>query len=211
MEVPGFWEAMGYVASILVFATFYVRTMVPLRVIAIASNVAFLAYAIPLALWPVALLHALLLPLNLLRLLQIRRMIAAVHAARAGEFDIGNLLAALAPQNHSGGTVLFRKGDTADCAYYVASGEIEFPERHEHAGPGDIFGEVGIFSEGRQRTASAVCKTDAQLYRIDDHDIVLAFHQNPAFAFALVRLITQRMVSNVSRLETKLAELASAR
>jgi hypothetical protein len=37
-------ESLGYLAAILVFCAFYMRTMLPLRWIAIASNMAFLAY-----------------------------------------------------------------------------------------------------------------------------------------------------------------------
>jgi CRP/FNR family transcriptional regulator, cyclic AMP receptor protein len=62
-------EIFGYIASALVFATFYMRTMVPLRVVAIASNVAFIIYATIDGLTPIFLLHVALLPLNVLRLL----------------------------------------------------------------------------------------------------------------------------------------------
>jgi hypothetical protein len=64
------YEPIGYVASLLVLSTFSVRGMVPLRVFAIASNLAFIAYAALAGINPVLLLHALLLPVNVLRLLQ---------------------------------------------------------------------------------------------------------------------------------------------
>jgi hypothetical protein len=37
---------MGYLAALLVFATFYMRTMVRLRMVGIASNVVFITYAL---------------------------------------------------------------------------------------------------------------------------------------------------------------------
>ena len=61
-------EAVGYLASALVLITFYMKDMIPLRVAAICSNVAFLAYGGGLHLAPVIFLHSLLLPLNLWRL-----------------------------------------------------------------------------------------------------------------------------------------------
>lgn len=61
-------QSCGYLASALVLATFWMRKMVPLRVVAICSNVAFFSYAILLGLPPVAILHAALLPVNLWRL-----------------------------------------------------------------------------------------------------------------------------------------------
>ena len=57
-------ELFGYIASVLVFTTFYMKTMVPLRLVAIASNVAFIIYALWGRLTPILILHVLLLPLD---------------------------------------------------------------------------------------------------------------------------------------------------
>ena len=69
----------AWVASLLVFSTFFMKTMIPLRVVGIASNVAFMSYAlVGLAygvfgrLYPILVLHACLLPLNVIRLRQVR-------------------------------------------------------------------------------------------------------------------------------------------
>jgi CRP/FNR family transcriptional regulator, cyclic AMP receptor protein len=59
---------IGYLASALVLATFCMRDMVALRCMAIASNVAFIAYGALADLGPVLVLHLLLLPVNLVRL-----------------------------------------------------------------------------------------------------------------------------------------------
>jgi len=63
-------DLLGYAASALVLATFCMRGMVALRLTAIASNVAFIAYGVSAGIDPVLLLHVLLLPLNALRLAQ---------------------------------------------------------------------------------------------------------------------------------------------
>ena len=60
----------GYVASALVLATFAMQSMRPLRITAIASNVAFISYAAAADLRPILILHSVLLPLNLYRLTQ---------------------------------------------------------------------------------------------------------------------------------------------
>jgi hypothetical protein len=52
-------ELAGYIASALAFLTFYMQTMIPLRVIAIASNVAFIVYGLGGRLYPILILHAL--------------------------------------------------------------------------------------------------------------------------------------------------------
>ena len=66
-------QALGFLASALVLLTFGMRTMVPMRIAAIASNLAFIAYGVSLELTPVWLLHGILLPLNTYRLLEARQ------------------------------------------------------------------------------------------------------------------------------------------
>jgi hypothetical protein len=61
-------DVMGYAASALVFLTFYMKDMIPLRAAALCSNVCFLAYGLSLKLGPVVALHAALIPINLWRL-----------------------------------------------------------------------------------------------------------------------------------------------
>ena len=62
------YEPIGYLASLLVLATFCMRDMVSLRVVAIASNIAFISYGALAEISPVLLLHVVLLPVNMLRL-----------------------------------------------------------------------------------------------------------------------------------------------
>ncbi len=73
-------DLLGYLASALVLATFCTRDMVALRAVAIASNLAFIAYGARAGIDPVLLLHVLLLPLNALRLAQARQPQAALPA-----------------------------------------------------------------------------------------------------------------------------------
>jgi hypothetical protein len=59
---------LGYAASCAVLATFLMRTMVPLRIIAILSNVLFAAFGYIQHIYPVLFLHIVLLPINAWRL-----------------------------------------------------------------------------------------------------------------------------------------------
>lgn len=63
-------EWLGWAASALVLATFCMQGMVALRVTALLSNVAFIAYGASAGIDPVLMLHTLLLPLNAWRLAQ---------------------------------------------------------------------------------------------------------------------------------------------
>ena len=71
VEVGWAKEACGYVASSLVLCTFSVTSMQVLRCIGIASNIAFIGYAIMTSTTPILILHSLLLPMNIYRLVQI--------------------------------------------------------------------------------------------------------------------------------------------
>lgn len=73
-------DLFGYVASILVFGTFYMKQILPLRLTAIASNVAFITYAWLNDLTPILMLHGALLPLNLLRLIEYHRQAVKARA-----------------------------------------------------------------------------------------------------------------------------------
>lgn len=56
----------------MTFLTFVSRDMRRLRVLALAANAAFVAYALLAQLWPVLALHLALAPINLWRLLELR-------------------------------------------------------------------------------------------------------------------------------------------
>jgi ABC-type glycerol-3-phosphate transport system permease component len=57
---------IGWLASSLVFATFCAKRMLPLRGLAITSNLAFIGYGYLDALWPIVILHAAMLPVNVI-------------------------------------------------------------------------------------------------------------------------------------------------
>jgi hypothetical protein len=66
-------DLLGYAASAAVLGTFLMRSMLPLRLIAILSNILFLLYGHIAHIHPVFLLHVALLPINALRLFAFRR------------------------------------------------------------------------------------------------------------------------------------------
>src|SRR5919109_371769 len=107
----------GWVSAALVFSSFFMRTMVPLRMVAICSNIAFMTYAL-LGLhygvfgrvYPILVLHAALLPLNIIRLRQQKALIRAVSETSQDE-TIRCLVPYMREETHVAGEVLFRKGD----------------------------------------------------------------------------------------------------
>ncbi|CEG56213.1 conserved protein of unknown function [Legionella fallonii LLAP-10] len=73
LKMEAMIDIVGYIAASLVFATFYVKRILTLRLIAASSNVAFIFYAVGSNLYPIFILHSLLLPLNLYRIFEIKK------------------------------------------------------------------------------------------------------------------------------------------
>jgi CRP/FNR family cyclic AMP-dependent transcriptional regulator len=190
-------ELSGYLASLLVFSTFYMKTMIPLRSVAIASNVAFITYGYLAGLTPVLLLHLVLLPLNLWRLYQMRRLLVRVRQAFKSDSFIECLLPLMTKTELNMGEVLFRQGEAANTLYYLVSGSIRFPEIEVTATPGDLIGEIGVFSPWKVRTASAIAESHSTLLSLSDQKVLELYYQNPEFGIYLVRVIIQRLIHQI--------------
>jgi len=65
-------DIVGYLAAFAVLGSFCMSTIVSLRILAIVSNVLFGIYGLLAHLYPVFLLHSILLPINLFKLAQIQ-------------------------------------------------------------------------------------------------------------------------------------------
>src|SRR5215211_1024186 len=162
----------AWVASLLVFSTFFMKTMIPLRVVGIASNVAFMSYALlGLAygvfgrLYPILVLHACLLPLNVVRLREVRGLVQAVRSASDDE-ALQALVPYMKTESHAAGEVLFRRGERADKLYMIQRGRAFFPEIGKQVAAGSVFGEVGLLAAPGTRSLTAVCQDDCQLSTI---------------------------------------------
>ncbi len=196
-------EGIGYCASLLVFCTFYMKTMVPLRSVAIASNVAFMAYGLAGGLYPVFVLHVVLLPLNCLRLYQVRLLIRRVQEASRGDVSTEALIPLMTRHCLKTGDVLFRLGDPASSMYLILKGSVRLVEIGVVLGPGALVGEIGVFAPDNLRTGTAVCETEVEIGSISEDKALQLYYQNPAFGFYLFRLVVQRMNDNERRLRAQ--------
>ena len=93
--------------------------MLALRVIAVASNVAFLIYGAAAGLVPIFVLHAALLPLNIYRTVQKIYEIKSIKTSVEGRADINVLIPYMTRRRLSKGTTLFRKGEIADAIFFL--------------------------------------------------------------------------------------------
>lgn len=82
-------EITGWLAAALTLVTFSMRSMIALRLLAIAANTSFIAYGALVALMPVLILHLLLLPCNLARLWQLLAEVRSRNAATHQNENLG--------------------------------------------------------------------------------------------------------------------------
>ena len=194
----------GWVAAVLVFAAFFMRTMIPLRIVAIASNVAFIAYALLGLrygvfdrLYPILVLHSTLLPLNVVRLRELERMIASVRATNADE-AVEALIPYMKLEQYREGDVVFRRGDPANKLYVVQHGNVRLRETGKRISAGGVFGEVGLFAPDGVRSLTAMCDDDCRLATIGADKVLELYYLNPRFGFFLIRLVSGLVVERPS-------------
>lgn len=198
-------EAIGYLASGLVFTTFYMTTMRQLRTVAIVSNVAFILYGHFAGAMPILILHLVLLPLNVWRLHQTNQLTRNLRAATRGNYGLDWLVPHMTPRTYPAGTTIFRKGDPAQELFLIVSGAVHLPELEIELGKGAMVGEIGIFSPNKARVATAVALTPLKVLAISEDRVLELFADNKEFGYFLLSLITKRLLANVDELEWRVS------
>ena len=195
--------ASAALAGGLVLVSTIVKTMIPLRWLAVGSNVGFILYGFFQPAPLMVVLHAALLPINLWR---VRQMIGLTRrVARVGggaQFELW-LRPYMRSQRLRVGDIIFTLGDRADRMYFLADGEIELPEVGGQLRSGQMFGEIAFFAPDRRRTSSARCITPCTLLSIDEDTFKQLVYQNPEFGFGIVQLIAGRLSEDVRRLHAQ--------
>ena len=118
-----------------------------------------------------------------------------LEQGQRGDLVLDCLLPHVSHRHLRRGEVLFRKGDKGGELFYVQRGTVTLEEIGEDMGPGQIFGEIGVFAPQRARTATARCKTDVDLFCLDSEQVKSIYYRNPQFGLHLVTLLAQRLVS----------------
>jgi CRP/FNR family transcriptional regulator, cyclic AMP receptor protein len=185
-------DIIGYIAGALVLATFYLQTMLKMRMVAIFSNIAFITYGALTHAVPVLVLHTLLLPLNVTRLLQMRRLIRRIVFSAHADKSLAPMIPFMKTTQRPANTVLFAQDDPADTLYYVVQGQLTAVKHKVDLGPGSVIGEIGVFMPAHKRSDTIICKTDVELGSISAAKARVLFFEHPEFAAYLVRIISER-------------------
>ncbi len=196
----------GYVGALLIVGSFVVRTMIPLRALSAGSNLCIILYAYLDGQYPTLALNAALLPLNVLRMVQMMRLVRRVRTAARGDQTMDWIKPYMTRRRCGHGQILFRKGDVADTMYYIVSGRFRIPELGIQRVPGEFVGELGLLAPGGLRTQSLECADKGDVLAIRYDEVRELFFQNPDFGFYFMQLAAGRLFHTLQLLEQQLGK-----
>lgn len=198
-------ELIGYAAVVVNVGVYLMRTMIPLRIFAVATNILFIAYASFAGVYPTLLLNCILLPLNGFRLAEMLILVRKARAAAiTAHVDIDFIKPYTRRRAAAAGELLFRKGEEADAMYIVQSGRFAVPELGIDVAPGALVGELGLLSPGGRRTQSLACIEGGELLSLSYDRFRELFLQNPKFGFSFLQLTAGRLFENIGAMERTL-------
>src|SRR5262249_27831546 len=75
---------------------------------------------------------------------------------------------------------------------------------------GQVFGELGLLAPENRRTSSVECAETGAVLTITYDKVQELYFQNPTFGFYFLRLTTERLLQDITRIETMLGQRARA-
>jgi hypothetical protein len=189
----------GFIGAGLMVASYLMHSMLPLRLVALAANLFLVIYAIQGGSWPTMVLYIAMIPINLKKVVQIRKLIDAIKHAKS-DSPVGEwLLPHMTRREAKAGETLWNKGDSATEMVYVESGRLRLVEYGETLGIGSLVGEIGLFSPEKLRTVTITCDTDCTLYTLSADAMAQLYYLNPKLGFHVMRLVVARLMHDVDR------------
>ena len=196
-------------ASIFVVATLSMRTMIPLRIFAILTNLVLIGTAIPSHNYPVILVQALVLVLNSYRLHQMLQLVRDVKKSVNSDLSMEWLKPFMTERKCEAGEVLFYKDEKAEDMLYIVSGRFRLVESGIELPVGAIVGELGMLSPSNMRTQTLECIEGGLILSVSYSKVEELYVQNPEFGFYFLRLASARLFQNIEKLEQRLAQHAA--
>ena len=191
-------------ASVFVVATTTMRTMIPLRVFAILTNIVLIATAIPSHNYLVILVQSLVLVLNSYRLHQMLQLVRDVKKSVNSDLSLEWLKPFMTERKCTAGEVLFYKDEKAEDMFYIVSGRFKLVESGIELPVGAIVGEFGMLSPSNARTQTLECVEAGVVLSVSYSKVEELYVQNPAFGFYFLRLASARLFENIDKLEKRL-------
>jgi CRP-like cAMP-binding protein len=96
---------------------------------------------------------------------------------------------------HWADAVLMREGQTGAFMYVVKTGRVAITIHGrivEMIAPGGTFGEMALVDQS-PRTATAIAASECELLQVDRPSLLTVVREQPAFAMAMLRAVTERL------------------
>jgi hypothetical protein len=193
---------LALTGAVFFVATLMVRTIVPLRIIGIISNIFFIAYGALAGSMATFFLYLLSLPINAIRLRQMLTLVKKARVSAQGDLSMDWLRPFMSPRKYRKGDVLFHKNDPANEMFMTITGKFLVTEIGIELLPGRILGELGFVDPKNRRTQTVECSEDGDVLTITYEKLLELYFQNPEFGYYFLRLTTERLMQNISRLES---------
>jgi hypothetical protein len=198
------------IGAIFFVATLLMRTMVPLRISNMISDLFFVAFGALAGDIKTFLLYLLLFPINALRLYQILNLVKKARSATQGEASLEWLKPFMTERKYRQGDILFKKDDTADEMFLTVTGNFLVSEIGVELTPGGLMGELGFLTPNRRRTATIECTKDGHVLTITYEKLLEIYFQNPQFGYYFLVLTSQRLLEDIARLEDIISQYKTA-
>jgi CRP-like cAMP-binding protein len=193
-------------ASVFVVATTTMRTMIPLRIFGILTNLVLIGTSIPTHNYLVILVQSVVLVLNCYRLHQMLQLVRDVKKSVNSDLSMEWLKPFMTERNCAAGEVLFYKDEKAEDMLYIVSGRFKLVESGIELPVGAIVGELGMLSPSNMRTQTLECVEAGLILSVSYSKVEELYVQNPAFGFYFLRLASARLFQNIATLEQRLAQ-----
>src|SRR3954451_16273574 len=197
-------------ASVFVVATTTMKTMIPLRVVGILTNLVLIATAIPTHNYLSIIVQSVVLVLNSYRLHQMLQLIRDVKKSVNSDLSMDWLKPFMTERKWNAGDVLFYKDEKAEDMLYIVSGHFRLVESGIELPIGAIVGEFGMLSPTNARTQTLECIEAGLILSVSYTKVEELYVQNPAFGFYFLRLASGRLFQNIETLEQRLAQQIAA-
>lgn len=191
--------ALGLIGAILMLASYLMKSMLPLRIAALTACCFLVAYGALKQALPTLLLYGVLIPINVKKTLQMRKLVKSIERARDDTPASEWLLPHMHRRTVAAGTTLWRKGDAATEMLYLDAGTLRLAEYDELLEPGALVGEIGLFAPDNRRTLTLDAASDCVVYSLTAEEMALLYYQNPKLGFHVMRLVVARLMRDVSR------------
>lgn len=191
--------ALGLIGAALMLASYLMKSMLPLRVAALTACCFLVAYGALKQALPTLLLYGALIPINVKKTLQMRRLVQAIERARDDTPVSEWLLPHMHRRTVAAGSTLWRQGDAATEMLYLDAGTLRLAEYGELLQPGALVGEIGLFAPDKRRTLTLEAASDCVVYSLTAEEMALLYYQNPRLGFHVMRLIVARLMHDLAR------------